>query len=210
MKACRPLGASLVVTLVMLVIMSLGAISLVRSIDTSLIVAANLAFRESAVLASDAGTKAAIDWLTPLVMTADLATDQSDAGYYASVPDGLDSSGVSSGNAKVAIDWDDTKCKDSEASICQQPATALTTTDAGNSVRYIIHRLCRTAGSPDSTANNCLMYQALGLAASPKKGQISYGQSSIFSSTASVYYRITVRVRGPRNTTVFTQTLIHF
>jgi hypothetical protein len=53
------------------------------------------------------------------------------------------------------------------------------------------------------------MYQ-VGLAAGLKKSQISYGAASIFSSTASVYYRITVRVRGPRNTTVFTQTLIHF
>ena len=38
MKACRQSGASLVVTLVMLVIMSLGAIGLVRSIDSSLMV----------------------------------------------------------------------------------------------------------------------------------------------------------------------------
>jgi type IV pilus assembly protein PilX len=209
MKACRQSGASLVVTLVMLVIMSLGAIGLVRSIDTSLMVASNLAFRESAVLASDAGTEAAINWLSPLIMTADLAANQSDAGYYASVPDGLDISGMSSASAKVAIDWDGTKCKDSKAPVCQQPAVPLTTTDAGNSVRYIIHRLCRTVGSADSAANNCLMYQ-VGLAANLKKSQISYGAASIFSSTASVYYRITVRVRGPRNTTVFTQTLIHF
>jgi len=209
MKAYRQSGASLVVTLVMLVIMSLGAIGLVRSIDSSLMVAANLAFRESAVLASNAGTEAAINWLSPLVTTADLSANQVAEGYYASVSDGMDISGMASASAKVAIDWDDTKCKDSKAPVCQQPATALTTTDAGNSVRYIIHRLCRTAGSPDGATNNCLMYQ-VGLAASFKKSQISYGTASIFSSTASVYYRITVRVRGPRNTTVFTQTLIHF
>jgi Tfp pilus assembly protein PilX len=158
MKACHQSGASLVVTLVMLVIMSLGAIGLVRSIDTSLMVASNLAFRESAVLASDAGTEAAINWLSPLVTSADLAANQEDEGYYASVSDGMDISGMAGANAKVAIDWDDTNCKDSKAPVCQQPAAALTTTNAGNSVRYIIHRLCRTAGSPDSAANNCLMY----------------------------------------------------
>jgi len=76
MRACRQSGASLVVTLVMLVIMSLGAIGLVRSIDSSLMVAANLAFRESAVLASNAGTEAAINWLSPLVTTADLSANQ--------------------------------------------------------------------------------------------------------------------------------------
>ena len=199
MKACRQSGASLVVTLVMLVIMSLGAIGLVRSIDTSLMVASNLAFRESAVLASDAGTEAAINWLSPLITTTDLAANQEAEGYYANVSDGMDISGMAGASAKVAIDWDDTKCKGSTAPVCQQPAAALTTTNAGDSVRYIIHR----------ATNNCLMYQ-VGLAASLKKSQISYGAASIFSSTASVYYRITVRVRGPRNTTVFTQTLIHF
>jgi type IV pilus assembly protein PilX len=202
-------GASLVIALVMLVMMSLGAIGLVNSVNTSLMVASNLAFRESAVLSSDAGAEAAINWLTPLVMTAALSADQVDAGYYASIPDGLDISGSAGANANVAIDWDDTKCLGSSAKRCQQPSAALATNDAGNSVRYIIHRLCRTAGSPDSAANNCLMYQ-VGLAASLKKSQISYGAASIFSSTASVYYRITVRVHGPRNTTVFTQTLIHF
>ena len=209
MKACHQSGASLVVTLVMLVIMSLGAIGLVRSIDTSLMVASNLAFRESAVLASDAGTEAAINWLSPLVTAADLGANQVDKGYYASVSDGMDISGMADASAKVAIDWDDTKCKGSTASVCQQPAAALATTNAGNSVRYIIHRLCRATGSPDAATNNCLMHQ-VGLAASFKKSQISYGAATIFSSTASVYYRITVRVRGPRNTTVFTQTLIHF
>ena len=209
MKTCHQSGASVVVALVMLVIMSLGAIGLVRSIDTSLMVASNLAFRESAVLASDAGTEAAINWLSPLVTAADLGANQVDKGYYASVSDGMDISGMAGASTKVAIDWDDTKCESSTASVCQQPAAALATTNAGNSVRYIIHRLCRATGSPDAATNNCLMHQA-GLAASFKKSQISYGAATIFSSTASVYYRITVRVRGPRNTTVFTQTLIHF
>jgi Tfp pilus assembly protein PilX len=209
MKACYQSGASLVITLVILVIMSLGVLGLVRSIDASLMVASNLAFRESAVLASDAGTEAAINWLSPLVTTADLSANQIEQGYYASVSDGLDISGMAGTSAKVAIDWDDTKCKGSTAPVCLQPAAALATTTAGNSVRYIIHRLCRTAGSPDSTANNCLMHQ-VGLDASLKKGQISYGAASNFISTTSVYYRITVRVRGPRNTTVFTQTLLHF
>lgn len=209
MRQIHQSGASLVIALVMLVIMSLGAIGLVRSVSTSLMVASNLAFRESAVLSSDAGAQAAINWLTPLVMTADLAVNQVAVGYYASAPDGLDISGMDDAHASVAIDWDDSKCKGSAASVCQQPAPALATNDAGNSVRYIIHRLCRTAGNPSSATNNCLMHQT-GQTSGLKKSQLSYGAASNFTSTASVYYRITVRVRGPRNTTVFTQTLIHF
>lgn len=209
MRRGHHLGTSLVIALVMLVIMSLGAIGLVRSIDTSLMVASNLAFRESAVLASDAGTETAISWLSPLVMTSTLFTNQSTSGYYASVPDGLDISGMDGDHAMVAIDWDDTKCAGSSAAICQQPAQALATNDAGNSVRYIIHRLCRAAGSPDNAANSCLMY-GTNKPSNLKKSQISYGAANNFTSTASVYYRVTVRVHGPRNTSVFTQTLIHF
>lgn len=209
MKQIHQSGVSLVIALVMLVIMSLGAIGLVRSIDTSLMVAANLAFRESAVLASEAGTEAAIKWLSPLVMTSTLFTNQSTSGYYASVPDGLDISGMGGEHASVAIDWDGTKCAGSSAAICQQPAQALVTNEAGNSVSYIIHRLCRAAGSPDNTANSCLMY-GTNKASNLKKSQISYGAATNFTSTTSVYYRVTVSVRGPRNTRVFTQTLIHF
>ena len=209
MKLHRQSGASLVVTLVMLIIMSLGAIGLVRSIDASLMLASNLAFRESALLESDAGTQAAVDWLLLWANTANINSDQALSGYYASAPDGLDISGMNEESSSAVIDWDDTNCKQSSAVICQKPAPLLTTGNSGNSVRFIIHRLCRTAGNPTSSVNSCLFYR-VGQSGGSAKGSISYGAAYRFTSTVSVYYRITIRVRGPRNTTVFTQTLVHF
>jgi Tfp pilus assembly protein PilX len=185
-------GASLVVTLIILVIMSLGAIALVRSIDANLMVASNLTFRESAVLASDAGIEEAIKWLSARITSPEIY-----------------GSGLNGGNAKIAIDWNDTNCDGTASLACQQPAPALKTNQSGNSVRYIIHRLCRISGSPDSASNSCLMYRASQVG-SLKKGQISYGATSRFVSAANVYYRVTICVNGPRNTTVFTQALIHF
>jgi Tfp pilus assembly protein PilX len=202
-------GASLVVTLIILVIMSLGAIALVRSIDANLMVASNLAFRESAVLASDAGIEEAIKWLSARITSPEIYADQASQGYYASTPDELNGSGLNGGNAKIAIDWNDTNCDGTASLACQQPAPALKTNQSGNSVRYIIHRLCRISGSPDSASNSCLMYRASQVG-SLKKGQISYGATSRFVSAANVYYRVTICVHGPRNTTVFTQALIHF
>ena len=209
MKLHRHCGASLVVTLIVLIVMSLGAIALVRSIDANLMVASNLAFRESAVLASDAGIEEAIKWLSGRITGLEIYTDQASQGYYASAPDEVDVSGLNGSDAKIAIDWSDTNCHSAPSVVCQKPAPALKTNQGGNTVRYIIHRLCRLSGSPDDASNSCLMYHA-NQVGSPKKGQISYGATSRFVSAANVYHRVTICVHGPRNTTVFTQTLIHF
>ena len=45
---------------------------------------------------------------------------------------------------------------------------------------------------------------------SSKRGNLSYGASSRFGISMGVYYRITVRVRGPRGTVVYTQALVHY
>lgn len=61
MSVCRSAnfsaGASLMMALVVLVIMSVAAISLVRSVNTGKMIASNLAFRQAAALASDAALK---------------------------------------------------------------------------------------------------------------------------------------------------------
>lgn len=202
-------GASLMVALIMLVMMSAGAISLVRAISTGRMMAANLAFRQAAVLASDAGSEAAIAWLSNEVSSARIFVDQPDAGYYANVPDGLDITGMGSTGSAVAIDWDDDRCKAAASTACVKAAPALPADSAGNVIRYTIHRLCRTDGSPQAGANSCLVAGG-SAAASSKRGNVSYGSSSRFGVSMGVYYRITVRVRGPRNTVVFTQTLVHF
>ena len=213
MSVCRSAnfstGASLMMALVVLVIMSVAAISLVRSVNTGKMIASNLAFRQAAALASDAGTEAAIRWLEPQAATATLYQDQPDQGYYATVPQSLDISGLATQGVQVAIDWESDGCTGSPAGNCVKAAPALAADPAGNVVRYTIHRLCRDTGSPYSGGNSCLMVNG-GSGASLKRGQLSYGASSRFGMTAGTYYRITVRVRGPRNTTVFTQALIHY
>mgnify|MGYP003351733282 CR=1 FL=1 len=95
MNLHRHSGASLVVPLIVLIVMSLGARALVRSIDANSMVASNLAFRASAVLASDAGIEEAIKWLSGRITGLEIYTDQASQGYYASAPDEVDVSGYS-------------------------------------------------------------------------------------------------------------------
>lgn len=209
MKPQQADGAGLVVALGMLVMMSLGAISLVRAVSTGRLMAANLAFRQAALMASDAGSESAIAWLTNEVAGANVYTDQPTVGYYASVPNGMDVTGQGLTSSSVAIDWDDDHCKAAASATCVKASPALAADAAGNVLRYTIHRLCRSAGSPQSGANSCLMAGSSS-GSSNKRSSLSYGASSRFSASMEVYYRITVRVAGPRNTLVFTQTLVHF
>lgn len=200
-------GAGLVVALIMLVVMSMAAIAMVRAVGTGMLVAGNFSFRQQALLAADAGSEAAINWLTPLASLPDLFTDNTANGYYASLPSGLDITDSGRVGTTMLIDWNGNQCNARAGVICNAAAAALTTDAAGNSIRYTIHRLCKLAGSPQDAANSCLLFQP---AASASKGAVSYGQAKRFAVSPGVYYRITTRVSGPRNTVVFTQTLLHF
>jgi type IV pilus assembly protein PilX len=204
---CR--GAGLVVALVVLVVMSLGALALVRAVASGLLVAGNFAFREAAVLAAESGSESAISWLSERAATTDLLSDQPEAGYYASLPVGLSLSGQSNTSTSATIDWDDDQCAARTGIRCFTAGPALPIDAAGHRVRYVIHRLCRTAGSSDAAANSCLLFRSA-QGGSSNRGQLSYGASKRFQSSDTVYYRITVHVRGPRNTTAFVQTLVHY
>ncbi len=209
----RNAGGSLVVTLTLVVAMSVAALALARMVGTDLLLAGNAAFRESAVLGSDAGTEAAVAWLaaqSASVPTASLLSDQPAQGYYASVPDGLQVTGAAAtGTAvTVGIDWDDDGCSGRSLGRCVAAAPALPVDDAGNRIRFTIHRMCRQAGATQAGGNSCLSYQpAQGGGGS--RGQLGYGAALRFAPGERVYYRVTTRVRGPHNATVFTQVLVH-
>ena len=45
---------------------------------------------------------------------------------------------------------------------------------------------------------------------SPQRGQISYGQSIRYSNSEYLYYVITTRVKGAKNSISVVQTIVHF
>lgn len=202
-------GAGLVVALVVLVVMSLGALALVRAVATGLLVTGNFAFREAAVLAAESGSEAAIQWLSARAAGAELLSDQPAAGYYASLPTGMRLTGETDTTTRALVDWDDDQCAQRTGIECLRAAPALPVDSAGHQVRYVIHRLCRSSGGLDAANNSCLLFRSAA-GASSNRGQLSYGASKRFQSSDTVYYRITVYVRGPRNTTAFVQTLVHY
>ena len=205
-------GVVLFIALIVLVAMTLAGIALVRSVDTGNVVAGNLAFKQGATLAGDAGTEAAMTWLQAVAGSSSSYTDQAASGYYSTSQDTLDMTGSSNDPNLARVDWDFNSCSGAiiptQISACITPAPAISA-GAGNTVTYIIHRLCQSPGDPNSTGNSCANYKSTSTT-SPKKGELKYGDDKRFEPLPKEYYRITSRTVGPRNTVSFVETIIHF
>ena len=67
-------GISLIVVLVALLIIGFAAVALLRSSDTGTLVVGNLAFKKTALGASDAGTETALAWLVANAAGVDAST----------------------------------------------------------------------------------------------------------------------------------------
>lgn len=178
-------GAVLMVVLVALVAMLISVIALSRSMDTHHLVAGNLAFRNSTVHSSDAGVQSAVTWLQSTVGTARLNTTDVDDGYYAVVAE---------------PNWDD------EAFWAQCAGCTVSAADnAGNRVQYVVHRMCSTQGNTNSAGNSCSLLTTTPTAAN---GGSFAADAVNFAGVAQNYYRISVRVLGPRNTSTLVQAFV--
>lgn len=204
-RLARQRGLVLVLALIVLAAMSLAAVGLMRGVLGSNRVAGNLAFQQAAVQAADVGSETAIAWLeqksqeleqrnpapappTPAYkLYNDIARSSNDYGYVATRAD-----------PALNQTWDGFWQTLTTANV----VNTLTTDAAGNTVSFVIHRLCANAGEP--TVSNCEATPDL-----PPATQTSSKSNSLKLKQASqVYYRVTVRVQGPRNATSFIQTIV--
>lgn len=194
-------GAALFLALIALVTMTLSAIALMRSVDTTNLVAGNLAFKQGATLAGDAGIEAGRTALIGWYNTATLNTNNTAEGYYATDQASLDITGRKTpSNLADNVDWDGTNSSAAtKAKIKAEDA-------AGNTVAYVIHRLCTSPLSMDDPNNSCLTEQQ-STSSGSTKGGAGYGQKPL-SGKLQVYYRVTARVAGPRNTLSYVQAII--
>lgn len=173
-------GVVLFIALIVLVAMSLAGIGMVRSVDTGNLISGNLAFKQATLNASDLGIETGFQWLLTQAGTTALDANIPASGYYANPPAN-----------DATLDWTD---------IANWGGSVVLATDAaGNTTRYIIHRLCPGVGTV--TSQVCAISTTSGTAGG---GSSSVG-STVFTSTNSVYYRIMARVDGPRNTSSITE-----
>jgi hypothetical protein len=206
-------GVVLVITLIVLVAMTLAAIALVRSVDTGNVVAGNMAFKQGAVQSADAGAEAAIAWLAGVAGIAASYSDIPEQGYYATSQEELDPTGNNGDPNHALIDWDGNDCNGAvaagSASSCIEPFPAnpgdALPNAAGYIVQYVIHRLCPSTGLPSNCASTS------SIVSGTSSGAKDYTSKGGLSGESEVeYYRVTTRVKGPRNTVSHVETIIHF
>lgn len=200
-------GISLFIVLIALILMSLSAVGLIRMVDTSSLVAGNLAFKQGATSAADRAVEEAIQWLA----TAATNDDNANAGYYSTSYTALDISGKSTDTTRVLVDWKRDNCAYASASTystCIRPAAANSVN--GYATQYLITRMCKTTGDVNAPGNSCLKPLSNTSSTPPAKGSLDYTNYTRFSSTAGPYFRIAVRSEGPRNTVSYTETYIHY
>jgi len=194
----RQEGIVLIIALIVLVAMTLAGIGMVRSIDTGTLVAGNIGFRQTAVATADSGVEAARTWLLANRNTLD--SDQPAAGYYSTRQDNLDITGNMTVGGTDGVNWG--------GSDPSQPTTAFTAgaLDAtGAPVYYLINRLCSIPGSINAPGQSCAYTQASGIGSTQQAADYSsYG----LNVKNLVYYRITARVNGPKNTVSYVQAVV--
>lgn len=175
----RQSGIVMWVALIVLIVMTLAGLAMLRQMGGGVSVAGNIAFKENATSVADSGTEAARQWLAT---NPPLEADIPASGYYASWGASVDPATFPWGTGvPVALD-----------------------AGTGNAVLYLIHRLCEIVGPIDAPAQRCSDIQD---DAGGSKEGLSYGVAAP-PPQYTPFYRVTVQVRGPRNTLSFTQVVL--
>lgn len=191
-------GVVLFIALIVLVAMTLAGIALVRSVDTANVIAGNLAFKQGTLQAADLGIEGAVTALPNIVatsldnhLTPAASSTNPNYWYYATRRE-ADAQGVpttkeyGAAGTATAITWNN---------------LPVASTVAGNSVQIVIDRLCQ--GPPPVTDLQAKCFADVPLGGGTKKvGGV------VFSTTTTVYYRVTVRISGPRNTVSMVQAIM--
>jgi Tfp pilus assembly protein PilX len=183
-------GAVLFIALIVLVAMTLAGIAIMRSVDTATLIAGNLAFKQGTVQSADNGIEAAYQWL--LANRAALATTNTGQGY---------TSALANPNWSGAATW--------------AGAVTVGTDAAGNTISYLIHRMCNcpdvayNGNCTSGEANQCALDNpAAGAPPPPAQGDSFTIGAPGYLQDPRVYYRITVRSQGPRNTMGYVQAMV--
>lgn len=178
-------GLVLFIALIALVAMSLAAAALVRSVDSGVLVAGNLAFKQSAIMSAETGISDAYSYINTNIASL----DTNSAGYFALLDDAKD--------LKSNITWG----AGNSFLVAGDNIT-------GNETRFILQRMCWADGAVDAIPNNCL--QGDGTKAAGSQSVQNYvTQAPGSANTQSVVYRVTVRVTGPKNTKSYLQAFVY-
>ena len=212
-------GVVLLIALIILIAMSLAGIGMMRSVDTGSVVAGNMAFKHAALNATDAGTSAGFNALASVANSGNdkdkpILNFSPNTGAPKACPGLATAAGCPGGvninlpgyvSAPILQCEVTSACNSTWWTVDANWANAATITVADPNggtiatVSYLIHRMCETPDMAPS-GQRCQTYTQ------PATG-CSKTQLLPCTST-SVFYRITSRSVGARNSVAYAQTLV--
>jgi len=212
----RQHGASLLFALITLVALALAASALVRSVDTGAVVLGNLGAKKATAVAADRATQQAIKFLFQDMTEATRLNDLPNQGYYATSKETYDVSTTDSSIANgTLINWEvDGSCQPTNNCDPLTRASDSFTVDsvARLEARWLITRLCTTAGidAKGASNNNCAVALKASVMKNQSAGSIDQSSARNFElQNQQPFYRIVVRVKGPRNAVTYTETIVN-
>ena len=194
-------GIVMFIALLVMVALSLAGIALIRSADTATTVSGNLAFKQAAVYAVDRSVEQAVKALfdptadpsvsSPTIVNKDV--DLAAENYFACVQ----AAGGGCLPPNAAIPEIPTVLT---TSTLAKTLTRVASNDGADNVGYyVIERMCATAGAASSNCNLALGSLGADAGTQHYEGIVRPG---------GAFYRVTVRVEGPRNTVAYAQTIL--
>jgi Tfp pilus assembly protein PilX len=195
--ARRQRGIVLFIALIVMVVMTLAAVALLRSMDTTNQAIGNLAFRQASILPANMAVEAAAaslfnDANNGGSMVKDIRADDSAHNYFSTyarkdnklgVPAQLQTRAAAT---KLAVQLKD---------------------EAGNDITYVIERMCdaASAAKPGDGSANLIWCDMMPPKQSPGT---TVNDGALIQFPPQPFYRVTVRVDGPKNTTSFLQAVL--
>jgi Tfp pilus assembly protein PilX len=175
----RARGSALIIVVVFLGIFAVAMAGVVRSTNTSARTAGNVAFKQAATQASEVALAAGESFVGALG-----APDTAQANRYFQWYQTIDAQEL-----PTTVNW-----------------TNVASTTVGNfTVQWVVERMCQPPPTSPARAFDasldCMTVQG------EQQGSQRAGSPS-YSTGAAIYYRITARVTGPRNTESFVQTAV--
>ena len=201
----RQQGVVLMIALIVLVAMTLAGLALIRSVDTTNIIAGNLGFQQAAMHSGDIGTETAIAWLETNNTGTNLQNDNINNAYFAARAGRDPAANQSWDNYWTTVLNPNPAATPVTNEVASGQVWTLPTDPVtGNTVSYSIQRLCNQAGDPVSPSTGCAVSQTAVTSSGSSKGA---GVIAL-QYASQIYYRITTRITGPRNTVSYIQTIV--
>lgn len=210
-------GVVLLIALIVLVAMTLAGIGMMRSIDTTTLIAGNVAFKQTTIQAGDRGIS---EGYNALMAVAANPLDKAVLNWTtgSACPPGVSASLCPGGNINLpgyaaaplqACEVDNT-CPGTwwmtPANWNSAPSVVVADPNGGTvaTISYLIHRMCTAPSlASNDPGNICQTYQETGVAAPG-----CHGVGCVQFTNVSVFYRITSRSVGPRGTVAYSQSLV--